>query len=80
MSQEQPDYDQDRVQVPSYYSDAAISDQIGTWFKLSELRSDKIETLQMLEIASTGTPLLSLLGSSRSSMFIVAAKRGAKLA
>ena len=65
--------------IPSYYSGLGLIEQIGSWFQLSDLRSDNLATAQKLEIAATGTPLLSVLSTSRNSMFLVSAKRGTRL-
>lgn len=62
----------ERALVPEYYDDLGLMPQITTWFRLTELRADNVRTFQRLKVASTGTPLLSVLGSSQRSMFIVA--------
>lgn len=65
--------------VPDYYARSGLSGRIGTWFRLSQLDRIAPATLTKLVVAKTGTPILSVLGSSRSSMFIVSAKTGVNL-
>jgi len=62
---------EDRSLVPDYYARSAITGRIGTWFRLVSLDRISPATLKKVVVAKTGTPILSVLGSSRNSMFIV---------
>jgi hypothetical protein len=70
---------EDRGLVPGYYARAGITSRVGTWFGLSSMARINPASLKALVVASTGTPILSVLGPSRNSMFIVVVKDGAKV-
>ncbi len=69
--------DEERALVPDYYSTTGLLGRVGTWFRLTQLNRIPAAALSKLVVAATGTPVLSVVGSSRSSMFIVAPKVGA---
>lgn len=69
----------DGALVPYYYTRAGITGRVGTWFRISSLDRINQATLKALNVASTGTPILDVLGPSRNPMFIVTAKTGSKV-
>lgn len=68
----------DHALVPGYYRELGITRGISSWFELTALAQGSAETLKRLNVAQTGTPILSLIGSSRSSLFFVRLKSGAE--
>ena len=77
VTREQP-ADSDHL-IPDYYSRSGLARRIGSWFRLTELEGDRVDTLRQLVNAKSGRPVLSLFAASRTSMFIVEAKPGLQI-
>jgi hypothetical protein len=68
----------DAALVPPYYRELGITRQMSSWFELTALTPGSDEMLKRLNVAKTGTPILSIVSSSRSPLFFARLRSGAQ--